>query len=132
MSHPVTLATRFILLAGLSANAYFMLTNGHPGRILWWPLALVFYAWTSLPFVAIEGAVRYGGNTPVSRVILFLTALIVSLGGIFILVQAFIVHLDAQSALVFVIVPFYQCAIALFGICLSFGIDILRDKLKHR
>jgi len=40
-------------------------------------------------------------------------SLILAIGGIFLLIDAMYIHLDAQSALVFVVIPMYQWIILL-------------------
>ena len=123
-----TVATHILVAVGLVSNAYFMLTNGEPDKLWWWPLAFGFFAWSAVPFAGIVIAARYCISSLISRALLFLTALVVACGGIYILVEAFITHLDPQSGIIFIFLPFYQCVAMAIGV----GVSHVTKKLGEK
>ncbi len=108
MEKKTTISTYVLLAGGLIGNVYFMLCNGDLGRPGWWPPALGFFAWTAAPFVAVAVMNRFLSGTSTGRIALLLTALAITGGGLYILVQAFVIHLDAQSGIVFIFLPLCQ------------------------
>jgi len=115
MRRKTTLSTHVLLAVGLVVNACFMLRNGEPGRPEWWPLALGFFAWTAAPFVTVAVMNVFLAGTPTGRIALLLTALAIMAGGLYALVQAFIIHLDAQSGIVLIFLPIYQWVVVVVG-----------------
>ena len=74
--------------------------------------AIGFLVWAISPYLfAIIMTKRITQNTA----ILIITGVssILAMGGIFLLIDAMYIHLDAQSALVFVVIPMYQWIILL-------------------
>jgi hypothetical protein len=60
-----------------------------------------------------------------SRIVLLVTALIITAGGIYFLIEAFITHLDPQSGLIFIFLPFFQCVAVAIGIGIALLIKAL-------
>ncbi|MBD3266345.1 hypothetical protein GF373_06710 [bacterium] len=107
-------------------TAGFLLVSGETGSLSWWPMALGFYAWSAVPYAILALAMRYAIKGNISRIVIFLTALVVCIGGIYLLANAFIIHPGAQSGIVFIFMPFYQCVAAAIGA----GISLLTRKVE--
>lgn len=114
-----------ILAAGILSNAYFMFTDGEPDKLWWWLLGIVFFLWTSVPFVGLAAAYYRITLNIFGKIVLFFSALIITTGGIYFLVEAFITHLDPQSGLIFIFLPFYQLVVVAIGIGVSLLLKIL-------
>jgi hypothetical protein len=106
----------FVLIPGLIANGYFMVTNGSPEEIWWWLLAVGFFVWGAVPYVGIAAADKRILTNTIGKIILLITALTITGSGIYILIEAFIINLDPQSGLIFIFLPFFQSVIAAIGI----------------
>ena len=112
-----------LVAIGLSANAYFMLSNGEPEHAGWWLGTLIFYGWAALPFIGMYFGNKFFYQTVGSKISNLIACLIITGGGVFILIDAFIIHLDAQSGIIFVFLPFYQCVVAGTAIVLARLLD---------
>ena len=135
MKKGIDLAIYILLGVGLAANAYFMLSNGEPDKLWWWPLAVGFFAWAAVPFAAIAVINRFIAKDVSGKIILFVTALVVTCGGVYILIEAFITHLDAQSGIIFIFLPIYQCAAVALAVALLIVARILvkrKSRGNHR
>ena len=64
--------------------------------------------WVSLPYLMILFLVRKAFASQANKLIVMIGALIISLGGVALYVDAALLHRDPQGALVFIAVPFYQ------------------------
>jgi hypothetical protein len=115
MKKTITVAVYMLLTAGMFINAYFMLSNGEPDKLWWWPLAFGFYAWAAVPFAGVAIVNRYLSKNLLTSLILFATAVTITGGGLYILVEAFITHLDPQSGIIFIFLPFLQCVVVAIG-----------------
>ena len=102
----LVVAKRLVLALGAVATAAILLDAGDGGLD---PGVLLFLAWCLLPLVVLWSFGRAGDVLSV-RLLLLATAVLVAGGGVDLYVDAMIVHLDPQSALVFVVVPAAQLA----------------------
>jgi len=109
--HPaLRLATDVAALMGAAVTAYFMIDNGHPDTPGWWGLFVLFFAWSVSPLVMLTRLVRRHADHPLGAVLLCATAIASVAFGIWALINAFVIHLDPQSGLVFVFLPVWQWA----------------------
>ncbi len=83
------------------------------------PVLLGFSAWAMVPYLVLFFSARLPTSSKVSWVVFCATLVIVCMG-VFIYIDAFFVHLDPQSGLVFIFVPLYQLILAgiMFAIAL--------------
>ncbi len=125
MHKAVRQLTYALVAIGILANVYFMLTNGEPDKLWWWTGELVFFVWTAIPFVGIATATKCLSKGLTSAFILFITSIIITFGGVYALVETFIVHLDPQSGIIFIFLPFYQ----LVHVAVGVGLALLTKKL---
>lgn len=109
------IAIYILLVAGITANGYFMISNGEHDQLWWWLLGLIFFAWAAIPFVMIAVIYREWAKTMGGKITLLVTASVVTFGGIYILIETFITHIDPQSGLIFIFLPFFQCVAAAIG-----------------
>lgn len=128
MKKVIEIAIHTLLVVGIVANAYFMLSNGEPDKLWWWPLALGFFAWATVPYVTIAVINRFLAKDVPSKIAVLVTALVVTSGGLYFLIVAFITHLDPQSGIVFIFLPFYQCAAVAIGVVLL----IIMEKVGNK
>ena len=114
-------------VAGIT-NAALMVRSGEPGESYWYFLTLAFLAWSSIPFLALGAAAwLFTWGLP-GAVTLFVTAAVITLGGIQILVDVLLVNIDPQSGIVFVVLPVYQSVVAVLGI----GLALASERLGRR
>jgi hypothetical protein len=69
---------------------------------------LGFAVWATLPYLMIIFLARKASISRANNFFVIIGALLISLGGLALYVEALLLHPDAQSALAFVAVPFYQ------------------------
>jgi len=119
MKAKTTIATYVLLAVGLAATASFVFCNGRPGELAWWRSALGFFAWAAAPFVAVAVMNVFLAGTLTGRVTLLLTALAIAVGGLCVLVQAFVIHPDAQSGIVLIFLPLCQWIVVGIGAVMS-------------
>ena len=119
MEKTIGIGIYILIIAGLAVNAYFMLSNGEPDKLWWWPLALGFFAWSAVPFVAVAVMNRFIAKDVMSKIALLVTAFVITCGGVYILIEAFIMHLDAQSGIIFIFLPVYQ------GVAVAIGLVVV-------
>jgi len=67
-----------------------------------------FLAWAASPYLYLLGMAMRGGLPVPVRLCTLAAALLVSVGGVLLLVDAAFVHIDAQGGLVFIVLPVYQ------------------------
>ena len=85
-----------------------MLYAGEPENPGWWLGFAGFAAWMLLPYAIASYMTHRLGGHPSARMVLLVTALGVSLSSTWLLYEAFIRHIDAQSGIVFAVLPMYQ------------------------
>lgn len=112
-----------IIVLSLAFTAYFLLKNGEPDALWWWPLGLLFFAWTCLPFALVIWFLRTNSESVRVLGVSFVTVAIMAIGGGFLLRDAFVVHLDPQSALILVVLPFCQLVIAGIGLAAANAVN---------
>jgi len=122
----IKITTLVLLSAGVLTTGFFMLDNGEPDTLEWWPIASLFFAWSIAPYVGVAYANEILSNNIFDRSILLFIAIIITIGGIAILIDTFIIHLDPQSGLVFIFLPIYQGAVVIFALIVrGFGAFII-------
>lgn len=77
------------------------------GDSLFSPVMLGFAAWAMAPYLLLFYSTRFLTSARVSWVI-FVSILAIVCLGVFIYIDAFFIHLDPQSGLVFIFIPIYQ------------------------
>ena len=117
-----------LVIIGLIVNAYFMLENGEPDKFWWWAVGAVFFVWTATPFIIVAVINKFLAKDVASKAVLLITVAVITLGGGYILIEAFITHLDAQSGLVLIFLPFYQCFAVAIGVVPIIVIRLLRNR----
>lgn len=100
----LVVAKRIVLALGAVATAAILLDAGDGDFNLF---VLGFLAWCLLP-LAILGIAGRASDALSVRVLLLAAAVVVAGGGVYLYVEAMILYLDPQSALVFVIAPALQ------------------------
>ncbi len=103
------------VLYGATAAGYlitlgFIFREGSPATPGWWGAAIVFFVWTSTPFIAMAFAGKKLAGRPAPRLLLTLGAIGLAASAFWFLRIAFVRSPDAQSGVVFVILPLYQLA----------------------
>jgi len=68
----------------------------------------IFLAWAVSPYLYFLDFARRGRITAPGALFTLIAALLVCCGGVFLLVDAAFMHMDAQSGLVIVVLPVYQ------------------------
>lgn len=86
---------------------------------------LGFAVWAILPYLMILILVRRAFQAQANKLIVMTGALIISIGGVALYIDAALLHRDPQGALVFIAVPFYQWII--LGLLTGF-LFLLRKK----
>ena len=74
--------------------------------------AIGLLVWTISPYLLAAFMTKRSTQYAATLVITGVSSILV-IGGIFLLIDAMYIHLDAQSALVFVVIPMYQWIILL-------------------
>jgi hypothetical protein len=121
--------SRFSLLSGIAATIWFMFQNGDPDSFTWYLIAIPFLIWTLLPFTAVFLMMKKASDAFHTRLTIFIVSAIISFGGIWILYDAFVIHLDPQSGLIFLFLPILQ----LLCISAGYAITVLQTRLaKNR
>ncbi len=119
MKKNVQRGTYAILIFGLLVNAHFMLLYGEPTRLLWWISAAGFYIFGAIPFALTALGNRDFVNNWASHLLMLTTASVITFGGLYMQVDAFILNFDAQSGLVFAVLPAYQVVIAIISLAIA-------------
>lgn len=100
--------TNLLLFGGALITLGFMARAGDPTQPAWWIFLPVFGAWAVLPYVVAGWVARWRPATPGSHAVLAIAAALLTGFGVFALYQAFVTHLDPQSAIVLVYLPIWQ------------------------
>lgn len=69
---------------------------------------LAFAVWATLPYLMIIFLARWAFQLQVKKLMVIIVALIISLGGVALYVDAALLHRDPQGALAFIAVPLCQ------------------------
>jgi hypothetical protein len=90
---------------------------GEPERL---PVLAAFGAWAISPFVGVAIVMRRVASE--RRAALVMTVAAIALSGVsaWLLYQTFVVHLDPQSAIAFVVLPLYQIGALLLPVLAAF------------
>lgn len=97
-----------LLLVGAATTLGFMIDAGEPDRPWWWLAFSLFGGWALVPYALVAAATRWRPANRASRSVLCAAAALLSGLSILSLYSAFVIHLDAQSALVFIFLPLWQ------------------------
>jgi hypothetical protein len=92
-----TKANQFIIAGGVLVDAWFMFRAGEPGSAASWPAALLFFGWACVPYVVLWISNRVNHKPKSQEIPNVVGDTIVSLGGAIILIDAFVVQIDAQG-----------------------------------
>ncbi len=122
MKHSKALSFLSLLFAVVAAviTLGLMIYAGHGWKqgAGWWLSFLAFGAWAVAPYAALSW-LSFRMRKTIGQTVVFLVAVLVIMSfGMVILYDGFFVHIDAQNALLFVVVPFYQW----IGVALALGI----------
>ena len=90
-------------------------------------VSLAFWGWLALPFLTMFLANTFFSKTRASRVTLSVGTVIVAVCGTFLIYDAFYVHLDAQSGLVFFFVPFYTLVLSGMTSLIALGLSYVKS-----
>jgi hypothetical protein len=131
MNKTFSIIINLILAIDLLTNGYFMLSNGQVDKLWWWLLAFGFFVWVAVPYVGIVIANKRISRNIISQIIFLITSLFITVGGIYILIETFIKHLDPQSGLIFIFLPFFQCIVVATGIGLAFLTKALAKRVER-
>jgi hypothetical protein len=101
-------AIHVLAAAGGCATLAFMVHAGRPSGAGWWIGALPFLAWGLAPFAALSLGARALRASRRALGALLAGAAIVAAATAFALVDAFVVHPDAQSGVAFLFLPVWQ------------------------
>ncbi len=112
-----------LIVAGVATLGFVFQAGGPPSTLARWIVAIAFGGWTVLPYVVLGLLMgRLGPRLWGWIVFAAGTALVVGLAG-WAYYSGFVLHLDPQSGILLVLVPFYQLVIvaptALLGLWLS-------------
>lgn len=119
----IKLINNILIAIGLLVNAYFMLSNGEPDKAEWWAIALIFYVWAAIPFIGMCFGNNFYCHAIGSKICNLIACLIITGGGTLILIDVFVINIDAQSGIIFAFLPFYQCVVAGIAIVLARFMD---------
>ncbi|MFE4106228.1 hypothetical protein [Almyronema epifaneia] len=97
-----------ILAAGMFVTLGFMLQASEPGQWGTWAFLLPFLAWAIAPYLAVIAAIRRFRASFNSLLTLLVAASLLTLSSTALLYDAFVSRPDAQSGLVFLVLPVYQ------------------------
>ncbi len=85
-----------------------------------------FLVWAISPYLFAAFMIKQSTQSVETLVVTGIST-VLAIGGIFLLIDAMYIHLDAQSALVFVVIPMYQWIILLIA---ALAIYIIHRKIK--
>lgn len=96
------------LLCGGAVVVGFMIFSGEPSAPLWWLGFVLFAIWGLVPFVVAKRVVDRHAAHERALWVLLSAAIVLGAGTFAILRDAFVVHPDAQSGILFVLLPAWQ------------------------
>jgi hypothetical protein len=128
-------ATRLIALAAALITLALMIFAAHPWRGNYayqspsgYLMLLGFAVWVTLPYLMTIFLAKKASASQAKNFLAIIGGLIISLGGVALYVDAVFLYRDAQGALAFVAVPFYQWIILGFLTGIHFLLILLRKK----
>lgn len=111
----------FFIVAVL-CTAGFIFKNGEPANLWWWLPGIGFLGWACIPFLMnLQFSMNHRGSVPALTVILIVMS-IITFGGFYILLDAFVFHPDPQGGLVLIFLPILQIIISSIGIGIAFAV----------
>lgn len=96
------------LACGAAAVVGFMIFAGEPAQPLWWLGFLLFAAWGLVPFAIVYRFAQRNAASERALWVMLTAATFLAAGGFFVLRDAFLLHPDAQSGILFVVLPVWQ------------------------
>ncbi len=111
MQNTARILTFAVLILGVVITISIMVHAARGCGFLLSLVTLVFAAWAMIPYVVLFHSSRLQTSFKVSWFILLSALGIVGLG-VYIYIDAFFIHIDPQSGLVFIFVPLYQLILA--------------------
>jgi len=91
-------------------------------------MLLGFAVWVTLPYLMTIFLVKKAAASQAKNFVAIIGGLTISLGGVALYIDAVFLYKDAQGALAFVVVPFYQWIILVFLTGFHFLLILLRKK----
>lgn len=85
-----------------------MLYAGEPAAFDWWKVAVFFFVWTGVPYLALAFTGSKLAGAGASRSIVTVGAIVLGIFGLVLLWHSLVVEPDAQGGLVFVALPLFQ------------------------
>ena len=110
--------TNIILLLFILITFFLLLFAGDSFTVDWWKLL----GCSCLPYIIVLFFNLIKKGQVVKDRIIFVTAFIVSVPGMFILIGSLFLSSDAQSPLVLLFLPGYQTTVSLFGGLIGLGL----------
>ena len=108
-------ATNTILIVTAIFTCLIMLYGGEPSSIDWWRGIAGHFGWACLPYGILLFFNMIKRGVFKKDFVLLVTTIIVSGFALFIYVDTFFIHLDAQGGLIFLFLPMYQIIASIFG-----------------
>ena len=112
--------TSVLVVVGLLANGCYILafagSFGSFDELMWWWMAPIMFVWSAIPYVGIEIGSRVLSKNLTSQVILFATALLITIGGAYILIYNSFQYLNSYSGLVLLLLSLFQCVPLAIGL----------------
>lgn len=81
---------------------------------------LLFMGWCLSPYVALMVAAAWLGTSRRGRWLVAMAALVTTAVGLWAITDAVVIHTDAQSGLIFVVLPLYQWLVVVLVLALGF------------
>ena len=97
-----------ILGAGSLLTLGFIIWDGEPRDPDWWVGVVTFGFWSLIPYALLGTLTHFFRGSTKSLVALLAGSAIIGFFALYVLVVAFVISPDAQSALVFLFLPFWQ------------------------
>jgi hypothetical protein len=124
MNHYLKTGGNITMLIAIASNLWFMFQNGDPDSFTWYLIAVPFLMWIALPFAAVYLIWKEAIDNVYTHILFLFTACIISVGGFWIVYDAFVLHLDPQSGLVFLVLPVLQ----LIVVAVAYALNVLLSR----
>ena len=108
-----------------------MLYAGDPASLDWWNDMPRLFGWACLPYGILLFFNNIWNGVSKKDLSLLITTSIVSSFAVIMLVDAFFIHPDAQSGLIFLFMPAYQSIAAILGGLIGLGLHQRSSNAQH-